>query len=87
MDDKLLEMLLSSEKAFVMRVIPEDAVVVGDRVDISSNNTSVITAEEIASGKLSLENSQDLRIVPSRLKQKELDRIKRKAKFNRSGKL
>lgn len=87
MDAKLLEMLLSSEKVFITRIIPEDAVVVGNRVDISSNNTSVITAEEIASGKLSLENSQSLRIVPSRLKQKELDRIKRKAKFNRSGKL
>ncbi len=85
MDAKLLEMLLSSEKVFVTRIIPEDAVVGGDRVDISSNNTFVITAEEVASGKLSHENSQNLRIVPSRLQQRELDRIKRKTKF-RSGK-
>lgn len=44
----------------------------------------VSNAEE-AANKLSPENSQNLRIVPSRLQQRELDRIKRKTKF-RSGK-
>lgn len=85
MDAKLLELLLSREQVFVQRLIPEGAMQSGDSVDVSSNNKFVITAEEVASGKLSLENSQNIRIVPSHLKQKELDRIKRKARFKNSG--
>ena len=46
-----------------------------------------LTKEELISGQLSPENDSKVRISRSKLDQKHLDRIKRKAKFKRSGKL
>lgn len=52
------------------------------------NNQHVhLTKEELLSGQLSPENSTKVSLSRSKLDQKQLDRIKRKAKFKRSGKL
>lgn len=46
-----------------------------------------LAKEELISGQLSPENDSKVRVSRSKLDQKHLDRIKRKAKFKRSGKL
>lgn len=61
-------------------------ITVGSDGKSSNSVTCNLTADELRSGILTEANADKVRIVPSRLQQKQLDRIKQKLN-KRSGKL
>lgn len=63
----------------VERTVSQDAVVIGvDSGAISNEVTVTLTSQELQTGILSEDNLNKVRIVPSRIQAKQLDRIRHK---------